>query len=272
MEDGWAISALSGGASFYPALYFPADFREFVPHYITFETPAGKAVFSRWHDAFLHFCRKVLYAARRDAPAVAARDPSPRERQLLFKSPPHTARIRILRELFPGARFVYIHRHPEVVAQSAVQLILRFVPLNALQGFTAADAEAFLLEFLRCLTGAYLRDRSLLAPGELVEVPYEQLTADPAGTLRHIYDSLGLHGAAGSEERARIDALHDRIGAKAAAYKAGGKLNRHPPLSAEAVARLYATVPELYKAGDYTPSCGVAAPATASDGGGGSGA
>lgn len=197
--------------------------------------------------------------------------PPRKDRQLLFKSPPPTARFRILRQLFPRARCVYIHRHPEVVAQQAVLLILRFAPLNALQGFTAADAEAVPLDCFRCLPRASLRDRSLLAPGELVEVPYGRLTADPAGTLRHICDTLGLHGAAGGAERARICALRGRIGAAAAAaYTAGGKLNRHPPSSAEAVARLHATVPEVYEAGGYRPSCGVAAAATASDGGGGS--
>lgn len=253
-EDGIAVSALTG-EDFYPVLTFPAHVRAFVPHFLTFDTPAGEAAFSRWRDAFLHFCRKVLYAARlRDAAAVAAGDPPPRVRQLLLKSPPHTARVRILRQLFPQARFVYIHRHPEAVLQSSVQLVLRYVPLTALQGYTAADIERCWLDSNCCMTRAYLRDRSLLSPGELVEVSYEQLTADPAGTLRHIYDTLGLHGAPGTAERDRIDALHDRIAVEAIAYKTDGKVNRHKPLSAEAVAHLRASIPELYEAGGYTPS------------------
>lgn len=76
-EDGIAVSALTG-EDFYPVLTFPAHVRAFVPHFLTFDTPAGEAAFSRWRDAFLHFCRKVLYAARlRDAAAVAAGDPPP---------------------------------------------------------------------------------------------------------------------------------------------------------------------------------------------------
>ena len=33
-------------------------------------------------------------------------------RRLIIKSPVHTARIPILRRLFPRATFVYLHRHP----------------------------------------------------------------------------------------------------------------------------------------------------------------
>ena len=33
-------------------------------------------------------------------------------RSLLLKSPPHTARIRLLLEMFPNARFVHILRDP----------------------------------------------------------------------------------------------------------------------------------------------------------------
>ena len=35
-----------------------------------------------------------------------------RRRRLIIKSPVHTARITILRRLFPRATFVYLHRHP----------------------------------------------------------------------------------------------------------------------------------------------------------------
>ena len=39
-------------------------------------------------------------------------------RPLVLKSPPHTARIRLLLEMFPEARFVHIHRHPYQVFRS----------------------------------------------------------------------------------------------------------------------------------------------------------
>ena len=43
-------------------------------------------------------------------PVAAAPSCSPKP--LLIKSPVHTARVGLLLDMFPRARFVYIHRHP----------------------------------------------------------------------------------------------------------------------------------------------------------------
>lgn len=56
-------------------------------------------------------CRK------RGAPGRPA-PPAP----LLIKSPVHTARVRLVLGLFPRARFLYIHRDPYEVFQSAVHM------------------------------------------------------------------------------------------------------------------------------------------------------
>jgi hypothetical protein len=40
------------------------------------------------------------------------------DKRLVLKSPPHTARVRLLREIFPGAKFVHISRDPYEIYQS----------------------------------------------------------------------------------------------------------------------------------------------------------
>ena len=73
--------------------------------FLTFEDalPAERA---RWRDNFLCFMRKVTLACSRRRGARRTAQP------LLIKSPVHTARIAMLLELFPDARFVFIHRDP----------------------------------------------------------------------------------------------------------------------------------------------------------------
>ena len=44
-------------------------------------------------------------------------------KRLLLKSPVHTARVRILKRLFPDAQFVYIHRNPYDVFRSAAHMV-----------------------------------------------------------------------------------------------------------------------------------------------------
>ena len=52
------------------------------------------------------------------------------------------------------------------------------------------------LDVFERLFSAYERDRPAVAPGHLAEIRYEDLTADPEGTLRGIYETLGLDGFA----------------------------------------------------------------------------
>ncbi len=43
-------------------------------------------------------------------------------RRMVVKSPVHTARVRVLLEMFPNAQFVYVHRDPYVVLQSSAHM------------------------------------------------------------------------------------------------------------------------------------------------------
>ena len=76
--------------------------REYFLHFLSFERVAATS-FLRWQRSFLWFLRKVTYA---QLPA----DQQPK--QLLIKSPVHTARIPLLLRLFPAAKFIFIHRDP----------------------------------------------------------------------------------------------------------------------------------------------------------------
>lgn len=42
--------------------------------------------------------------------------------RLLIKSPVHTGRVKTLLSIFPDAQFIYIHRNPYEVFQSALHL------------------------------------------------------------------------------------------------------------------------------------------------------
>ena len=44
--------------------------------------------------------------------------------RLILKSPAHTARVKILHELFPEAKFVHISRNPLEIYQSTQKLFL----------------------------------------------------------------------------------------------------------------------------------------------------
>lgn len=103
---------------------------------------ASAAETARWVACFQHVLRKLSLrcggkrlllkcdgrrgsdtrarAVRRASRAPHARPGAGSRR--LGRSPVHTARVRLLLQLYPDAQFVYIHRHPCAVYQSACHM------------------------------------------------------------------------------------------------------------------------------------------------------
>jgi len=87
--------------------------------------------------------------------------------------------------LFPGARFIYMKRHPIDVCLSVY--FQRFAPsLNF--SMDLGDLAHYYFEHHRLME----HWRAVLPPGTLLEVPYEELVADQEGWTRKILDFLGL--------------------------------------------------------------------------------
>src|SRR5205085_12402082 len=84
----------------------------------------------RWKRAFKHFLRAVTYKVRK---------------RLVLKSPPHTARIPVLKQMFPNAVFIHIVRDPYVVFPSTVNLWRTLFRTHGLQKPTCAGLEEYVL-------------------------------------------------------------------------------------------------------------------------------
>ena len=160
---------------------------------------------------------------RRFMAMLAVRDP----RRPVLKSPPHTARMAVLRGLFPGARFLHIVRDPFVVFPSTVRLWRSMNATQALQVDAGEDLDTYVHEAFEEMYSAFERDRRELGPGELHELRYEDLVADPEGRLAEAYRALDL----GDFEQVR--------GAVRAAARKDYRTNtyRHDPAVVAEVAR-----------------------------------
>ena len=193
-EDEIATTQLSGGVSPYLALVVPCCEAAMLRSLYTFDA-ANSAELAAWKAAFLRVCRIATLAA---GPA-----PGGGPRPLLLKSPVHTARIALMRRVFPGARFLYVHRHPLEVLSSALHMAESYYPFTFLQLPTDAELTEFVLAQGELLYSEYARQKIALPPGALCEVAFQDLDADPASVLRSVYAQLGLgdyqrSGAAGA--------------------------------------------------------------------------
>jgi hypothetical protein len=136
----------------------------------------------RWRSCQYDFLRKL------SVPTTA--------RRVLLKTPAHTARIAALLDIFQhttGAKFIYICRHPHKVFRSNVAMLRQLVDLCGLQPpLDEEELEQYVLDEYVATEEEYVRTRSLIPEGNLAEVRLQELQADPLGTLRRVYEQLGL--------------------------------------------------------------------------------
>ena len=211
-EDEVATNQLSGGASPYMPLMFPQREALFRRWY-SMRDGASSAEIARWKESFLYFLRKTQYAA------------GGKRKRLLLKSPVHTARVDVLREMFPKAQFVFIHRNPYEVFQSAVHMADAYYWQCYFQVPSAEDVQEFILYQGEYLHDAYERDIRKVKKGNKHEVRFDELNKDPLGTLRALYDSLGWS--------ANFASIRPAIESYAGSLR-DFKMNAHARLSEEA--------------------------------------
>jgi hypothetical protein len=144
--------------------------------YLTFRD-ADPAEVAAWSAALTYFLKALTFETGRP---------------LILKSPPHTARVRLILTAFPDARFVHIRRDPYAVFVSTLGLLKSVRPVFGLQrAGKQGDVDTVLRTYVE-MYDSYLADRELVPPGQLVEVAYEDLELDPIGQLRAIYGGLSL--------------------------------------------------------------------------------
>jgi len=115
-------------------------------------------------------------------------------KRIVLKSPPHTGRIGVLKEMFPQARFIHISRNPYQVIPSTIHLWKTLDHVNAFQIPTNEGMEDYVFECFDRLYRGYNRYRETIGPSQLIEIRYEDLIESPLLVLENIYCQLDLGG------------------------------------------------------------------------------
>jgi omega-hydroxy-beta-dihydromenaquinone-9 sulfotransferase len=160
-EDEFALLLL-GEPSLYRAFIDPrrlSECRDYLQH-------GQLQALPRWQD----FVRGVAAAAAPDRP-------------LLLKSPGHTFRLPLLRQLFPRARFVWIARHCGEVFASNLKMWRAMMQRYALWECPPALLEDFLLSSLDACSLALAQCIEELPRESLLWIEFEELRARPREVL-----------------------------------------------------------------------------------------
>ncbi|MCG6154873.1 sulfotransferase family protein [Rubinisphaera margarita] len=180
MQTGWKLPQEDEIALLLMTTYSPyrnlafQGYRERYEKYFDFkEAPQEER--DEWKRALMTLVKKLTI--RNNKPVV-------------LKSPGHTYRIEILRELFPDAKFVYIYRHPYDVIRSTIHLRGVMFQSNALGRLNLQSNEELIFEAYEQCIKTYEQDKKQIPEGHLYEVKYEELEKDPVGHMRAVYEGL----------------------------------------------------------------------------------
>jgi hypothetical protein len=173
-EDEFALCTMTC-LSPYMGWTFPRDGARY-ERYLTLNDVTDEER-TRWANALTLFLKKLTLKY---------------DRRLLLKSPPHTARIRLLLALFPDAQFVHIHRNPYDVFASTRHTIRALQPLYRFQECPPPDGDDQILAGYNAMHDAFFAERALIPDGRFCDVGYEDLVRAPVDVVGSIYKSLGL--------------------------------------------------------------------------------
>lgn len=174
-EDEFALMNL-GAPTLYARMMFPQN--GFVDENTLADSEFTEEQRRKWKYLMTWFMKALTYKTGKP---------------LILKSPPHTGRIGLLRELFPDAKFIHIVRDPRSLFPSTMKLWRSLDQVQGLQGMiTDEELEPFVFRSLRRMYDSFERGRNGLTEVQIVDVKYEDLAKDPLPVVARIYRQLDL--------------------------------------------------------------------------------
>ena len=113
-------------------------------------------------------------------------------RPLLIRNPANSARLPMLRAIWPEARFIHIHRRPASVYASSVRMFATLVRELSL-GRAQADIVGLVRQVYPRLMETLISDGHSLGRG-LATIGYDDLCRAPMTEVERLHDALGLPG------------------------------------------------------------------------------
>ncbi len=176
-EDEFAIANMSK-VSFLHALYFPSRFEEHIRRGVFLEGLTEKEV-RQWRNTFLYLLKKISYEQGAD-------------KHLLVKNPVYTARVKMIKELVPRAKFIHIYRNPHRIFPSMKNYYRKLLPAMALQSYEKVDIERVILRTYRDMMDRLEREAKQINTEDFAHVKFEDFEREPLNELERVFDQLQL--------------------------------------------------------------------------------
>ena len=222
-EDEFALNILSLKSPMLGWL-FPEK-EKYYDRYLSFSGVPEEEI-NQWKGNFLLFVKKLTLKY---------------EKPMLLKSPPHTARIKLLLELFPDAKFIHLRRNPYRVFQSTLQLYEKTVNSFSMQRNGGNGLEENILRRYKLLYDQFFLQKELIPQQNFYELHFEKFENDVVGSVKNIYQHFNLK-------------IHSDFLAKMEQYVQSNKnykKNEYPELNTEVKEKVYRFCENNFKMWQY---------------------
>ena len=161
--------------SYYNFFLFPSLYNLFYERAINFKDLTQKEI-DLWFSSYDKLLRKALINTKGE--------------RVVIKNPINTARIEKLLKLYPDARFLFIYRNPITVFLSTRRFFELVYPTVWFHKVDSYFIDRMIFDVYNRLMDGYLEQKSLIPPGNLMEIRFEEFEQNPVKEMEKIYNGL----------------------------------------------------------------------------------
>lgn len=170
-----AMCSMCSSSSYTWGHIFPSQFEKWSNQFIALNDTRNA---ESWIEDYDYLIRKLSYGSK--------------GKQVIVKSPGDTARVEVLLKKYPSAKFIYIHRDPIDVFHSSKYLWNVIQQQNSFQRISDDEIDHIVIKTYKLVIDTYLKSRSSIPEGQLVEISFTQIQQAPLETMKTIYKLLSL--------------------------------------------------------------------------------
>lgn len=173
-EDEFSFSNCQPNA-YYNFFYFPKRYKTYYENSVYHKNLTEKEI-KFWYKTYDTLLKKAAINTKGE--------------RVIFKNPVNTARIDKILKLYPDAKFLYIYRNPITVFHSTQRFLQQLYPTLWFHKVEKSFINKMIFEVYELLMNDYLEQKSMIPPGNLMELRFEEFEQNPLKEIEKIYSEL----------------------------------------------------------------------------------
>ena len=177
-EEEFALTNINPW-NYYQFMYFPEDYEEYYKKYIRFENASDKFL-HKWKKDYQCMVQKAMINSGGDIP--------------LLKNPCNTGRIKIMLDMYPTAKFIFIIRNPVLVFLSSKKFFKELLPTLWFHTMEESELEEMIFSTYVKLIHDYQEIKALIPDENLIEIKFDDYEKEPLTFIENLYQQFNLLG------------------------------------------------------------------------------